>query len=379
MPDETRNGIVSAIRQAIGLPNADVRTKCFNGTQRIGVWLRPAVNAQDGQARERGLERLNILGKGETLTFFVNAAQVRRQASEVWDRFPKCLSGDGNTPDPNGPIHLTSFSVNFESPNRVVTRIKGFDERPWPDVDFELTVTDTLSLSNGRIHCDTASDLNVDTSWLNFLTGLFLLSLPPLGILFLVERIIIASVDTPAINAGAGCGAVKPIPREIYIPQGLKVVAFYSRIEVFSGGIFAGGSFDVISRSPEATITGPAQIPVVEETPSVTVSYSIRTLDLRYPLKIAWRGDGTPLTPTAEATKFRFNLSGMHVGDILTRRISVRISDADNLIDTAELTIQIHITPADDELPPICKAKPWLPQCRQPIEKAVNLRRIRQP
>jgi len=142
------DAIVSAVRQAID-PSSDVRTACINGTQRIGVWLRPFIHDQDNQARNRGLERLNILGAGETLTFFINSALIRRQALDGWNAAPKRLNGNG-APDPHGPIHLTGFSVSFENPNRVVTRVDGFDERPWPDVDFRLTTTDRLSLSGAR-------------------------------------------------------------------------------------------------------------------------------------------------------------------------------------------------------------------------------------
>ncbi len=376
LPAELNTAIVSAVRQAI-TPNADVRTLCLNGTQRIGIWLRPVVNSQDDQARNRGLERLNILGSGESLTFFINSALIRRQAFDAWNATPKRLNGNG-TADPSGPIHLTGFSVNLESPNRIVTRIDGFDERPWPDVDFQLTTTDTLSLSGGQVTCSSAADLDVDTSWLNFLTGLFLIVFRPLGIVFLVERIIIASIDTPVANAGAGCGAAMLIPKEIFIPNGQKVVISYSRLEVSSGGIFAGGSFVTIPRSPDVTITGATQISVEEGTESLTRTYSLRTEDLRPPLQIAWRGDAVVVSPNAETTAFRFNLTGAEVGDTLTRRVALQVTDSDNLVATAEVLARVYITPPsddDDDFPPVCRVKPWLPQCQEPLARAANLRR----
>jgi hypothetical protein len=372
------NSIIDAIRQSIA-PNADVRTACINQTQRIGVWLLPSGNPQDDQARNRGLSRLNILGTGETLTFFINSALIRRKAQDGWNAAPKRLSGDGK-PDPGGPIHLTGFSLSFESPNRIVTRLEGFDERPWPDVSFKLTITDTLSSSAGQVRCESKRDLDVDTSWLNVLTGLFSFILPPLGIVFLVERIIIASVDTPNVNAGAGCGAVGMIPQEILIPAGQKVVANYTRVEVSSGGIYAGGSFAVIPRSPEVTVAGPSQVSVVEGTASLSRTFSLHARDLRPPLQIAWSGDGSPTTPTAETTSFRFNLGGARVGQVLTRRVTARVTDADGLVGSGDLIVQIHIIPADDDgLPPICRVKPWLPQCREPLAAIVSKRGGQQP
>ncbi|MCC6167179.1 MAG: hypothetical protein IT329_08140 [Caldilineaceae bacterium] len=377
LPAELDDAIESSIAQALD-PNADVRTACVNGTQRIGVWLRPFVNEQDNQARTRGLERLNILGGGEALTFFINSALIRRQALEGWNQAPKRLNGDGD-PDPGGPVHLTGFSVSFQSPNRVVTRVDGFDERPWPDVDFQLTTTDTLSLSGGQVQCSSQRDLDVDTSWLNFLTGLFLIVLPPLGIVFLVERIIIASADAPKTDAGAGCGAATLIPQEILIPGGQKVVVSYSRLEVSGGGIFAGGSFVVIPRSPEVTITGPSQISVVEGTASVTRSYSLRIEDLRPTLQTAWSGEGSALNSTTAKTSFRFNLAGAQAGQVLTRRVAARVTDADNLVASDELIVRIHVTPEDDDFPPVCRVKPWLPQCQDALQRVVGSRRREQP
>ena len=409
LAEDMNTSLVSAVRQALG-SNADVRTACINNSQRIGVWLRPVVNDQDNQARNRGLERLNIIGTGESLAFFINSAVIRRQAFDSWNAAPKRRNGDGD-PDPNGPVHLTAFSVSFERPNKIVTRIDGFDERPWPDVDFVLTTTDTLSVASGQVRCDSERDLDVDTSWLNFLTGLFLLVLPPLGIVFLVQRIIVGSRDAPDVGAGAGGGVPAMIPQEILIPAGKKVVASYTRLDVFPGAIVAGGFFDVVDRTPEVTITGPILISVTEGAASVTRNYTLHTDDLRPPFsdvlappvlasnvaaritglggpggpqlprpRIAWSGDGVALRPRAETTGFRFNLAGAQVGQVVTRRVAVLVVDVDGLSASAELIVRIHVTPADadDDFPPICKIKPWLPQCQEPMARVGRSRRKEQ-
>jgi hypothetical protein len=407
-PDRSAD-LVAAVRQALG-SNADVRTACINNSQRVGVWLRPFVNEEDNQARNRGLERFSIIAAGETLAFFINSALIRRQAFDTWNdpiKTPKRRNGDGD-PDPNGPIHLTAFAVDFEGPNKVVTRIFGFDERPWPDVDFVLTITDTLSAGGGEVRSDSQRNLDVDTSWLNFLTGLFLLVLPPLGIVFLVQRIIVGSRDAPDINAGAGGGVPAMIPQEILIPAGLKVVASYARLDVFPGAIVAGGTFAVVPRTPKVEISGADLISVTEGTASVTRSYTLHTDDLRPPFqdvlappdvlaanvgarvtrpgpgpeqtrpRIAWSGDGVALRPRAETTGFRFDLADAQVGQVVTRRVAVLVVDSDLLSATAELIVRIHITPADadgDDFPPICKIKPWLPQCQEPMARIARLRR----
>ena len=408
LPEDMNTSLVGAVRAAYG-STVDVRTACINNSQRVGVWLRPVVNSEDDQARNRGLERLDIIGSGEILAFFINSAFIRRQAFDSWNAAPKRRNGDGD-PDEDGPVHLTAFSVSFEGPNKVVTRIEGFDERPWPDVDFVLTTTDTLSVASGQVRCDSERDLDVDTSWLNFLTGLFLLVLPPLGVVFLVERIIVGSRDAPDIDAGAGGAVPAMIPQEILIPAGKKVVASYTRLDVFPGAIVAGGFFDVVDRTPEVTITGPTLISVTEGAASVTRNYTLTTDDLRPPFfqeaappalasnvaarvtgpggpggqtrprpRIAWSGDGVALRPSAETTGFRFDLAGAQVGQVLTRRVAVLVVDVDGLSASAELIVRIHVTPADadDDFPPICRIKPWLPQCQEPMARAS--RRQEQP
>lgn len=368
LPDSLRDGAVAAVRQAID-PNADVRPLCLNGTERIGIWLRPFVNQNDNQARDRGMQKLSLLETGETLAFFINASLIYSRAEDAWNNQAKRLNGDSN-PDPNGPIHLTSFSLSFQSPNRVVTKIGGFDERPWPDVSFTITVTDTLSLSAGLVGCESVPTLDTDTSWLNFLTGLFLIVLPPLGAVFLVERIIVGNADTPHPGEGAGCGAAALIPREILIPLGLKVVASYQRVNVSSGGIFAGGSFDVVERVPQVFLSGPTQISVTEGAASVLRAFGLQTEDLRPALQIAWGGDGFPSSQGAESTGIRFNLGSTSAGQVLTRRVSVRVTDADGLAAEADRVVSIHVVPADDDgFPPICKTKPWLPQCKAPMAR----------
>jgi hypothetical protein len=251
-----------------------------------------------------------------------------------------------------------------------VTRIGGFDERPWPDVDFTVSITDTLALSAGGVRCDSVTTLDADTSWLNFLTGLFLIVFPPLGAVFLVERIIVGSADAPQLGEGPGCNAAALIFREVMIPRGLKVVFSYQRLNVGSGGIFAGGSFAIVPRTPEVFLTGPTQISVPEGTSSVVRTYGVRTDDLRGSLHIVWSGDGVALNQGAETTAIRFNLGSTSPGHVVTQRVAVRVTDVDGLAAETALIVSIHVVPQDDDdFPPVCKNKPWLPQCQEPMAR----------
>ena len=70
-------------------------------------------------------------------------------------------------------------------------------------------------------------------------------------------------------------------------------------------------------------------------------------------------------------------LADAQVGQVVTRRVAVLVVDADGLSASAELFVRIHITPADadGDFPPICKIKPWLPQCQEPMARVARLRR----
>jgi len=303
---------------------------------------------------------------------------IRRKALEEWDKMPKRLDGDGK-PDRNGSIHLTGFSVSFDSPDRVVTRITGFDERPWPDVSFTVTVTDTLSADGVNLHCDSDLDVDTDTGWLSFLAAFFTFGLGSLlGLFFLTELIIIASIDDPDPQAGVGSAAASLFPREILISRGLKILFSYTRIQVATTGIFAGGTLNVIPRSPEITINGPTVFAVQEGTPTVSKIYLAFTEDLRPPLRFDWGGDGLPNPRNSNRTQISFTLPEAKAGDIVTRRVTVRVTDADNLIGVAERVVRIHVTPKqneDDDFPNICLHKPWLPVCEQPMARLAGSRR----
>ncbi len=327
LPDAVRVDVVRGIRDATG-GTADVRALCQNQSERIGLWFRPVVNPDDNAARDRGLQRLNLLQVGETVVFFINSSLIYRTAFDAWSPQPRRLNGDGNV------------------------------------------ITDTLALSAGGVRCDSVTTLDADTSWLNFLTGLFLIVFPPLGAVFLVERIIVGAADAPELGAGPGCNAAALIFREVMIPRGLKVVLSYQRLNVGTGGIFAGGSFAIVPRTPEVFLNGPTQISVPEGTSSVVRTYGVRTEDLRGSLHIVWSGDGVALNQGAPTTAIRFNLGGTSPGQVVTQRVAVRVTDVDGLAAEAALIVSVHVVPQDDgDFPPVCKHKPWLPQCQEPMAR----------
>jgi hypothetical protein len=377
LPDVNEAELVDTLHRALG-SESEVRTACIDErTQPIGIWLSHALTNRDIEARERGLRRLNIVGRGEIFSFFINASTIRRMAQESWDKMPKRLDGDGN-PDPKGSVHLTGFSVSFESPDRVIARVTGFDERPWPDAPFTVISTDTLSADGVLIHCDSDIDLDVDTSWISFLASFFTFAIPLLGFAFLTELIIIASIDDPDPQAGVGSAAASLLPREILISEGKKIIFSYTRIQVATTGIFAGGTLNVIPRTPELTINGPSLIAAEEGTATVTRIYRVFTEDLRPPLHFDWGGDSFVFDRHSNKTGINFSLGTAKAGDVVTHRVTIRVTDADALVGLAEMVVRIHVTPKrgeGEDFPDICRHKPWLSVCQEPMDRAARSRR----
>lgn len=366
---DLEGAVISAIKDSVG-GSADVRYECGNETGKIGIWLRPSGSEAANQARQRGLDHVNILQpSGENFAVFVNASYIRGAANDAWDQAPKRLNGDGN-PDTGGPIHLTGFEVDFQGPDKIITRIKGFDERPWPDVSFTLNITDTFSVSGADVRVDSKTDLDADTGWIDFLTGLatFLGAvINPLFFIaaagFLTERIIIGSAD-PGQQSGAGAAAAQQIPKEIYVQGGFKLVCQYSRVNVSTGGVSAGGTVLFVPRIPTVSISGPTQIAVTDGATTVSKTYAIHTDDMRGGLSITWTGDGFPVHKHDNPTSARFGVGNIVPGQSRLEHIQVNVTDVDGLSAQATLGVSIHMTSAEDNIPPVCRVKPWLPQCQ---------------
>jgi hypothetical protein len=364
--------VIAAVRGSVG-PEADVRYNCLDGTGRIGVWLRPATPAAD-QARDRGIAVFNMLGDGEQFAMFINAAFVKRTANTAWDTAPKRTDHEGNAQE-DGSVHLTGFDVEFVRPDRIVTTISGFDETPLPDVTFDLIITDTLRATGGAIQLESTTDLKADRSGIHIIAGVFFLASrlvhPLFAVIaagFVVESLIIGSQDPDDDSAGAGALVAAQIPKEVFIDGGDKLVPLYDRVTVTSAGLVAAGVVDVVARDPIVSIVGPRRITVSEGAKSVTKSYHANAVDLRNPIAYSWSGGGRPTNPRRRATAIRFDLDGLALGESVSREVRLTATDTDDLTAQATVFARIFMTnPDDDTRPPICKTRPWLPQC-QPEE-----------
>jgi hypothetical protein len=365
LPEELNGQVLDALRDFV--PGAaDVKPpKCMNGTTRLGVWFAPVSGFDDDAARDRGLDGLSLLQSGETFAGFLWRGFLTAKANNGFADQPKRID-PGGAPNPDGPIHLSSLDVAYTAPNQVSSFIHGYDERPWPDVDFTLRTTDSLGTSNGRIQCMTSQSIDVDTGWLNALTGLFFLTFPPLGAFFLYENIVVSGADAPNTKAGsAACPAVRVFPAEIMLPGAQKVVVSYARAEVNENGIVVGGTYGLAQRSPSAAISGPRSLQAAPGDATSQAYFSAAVSDLRHPI-YTWTSSGTVAMPNDWVTFVTFYLAGHdQAGDSKNDTLHLHVVDADGLTADADAVVSTTImNPDDDGLPPICKKKPYLPQCQ---------------
>ena len=170
---------------------------------------------------------------------------IRSRAVSAFNTVPKRTNEDG-TSNPNGPVHLTGVSIDFVSPNSIVTKITGYDETPWPDVSFTLSIGDTFSVSGSQVQVQSGTSLDVNQSFIDLLLGIsailatFVSPAFYFAVLgFVAEGAIIVSTEPGNFGGGAGAAAAQNIPTDILIPQGQKVVFKYSGVAIDSGGMTA--------------------------------------------------------------------------------------------------------------------------------------------
>jgi hypothetical protein len=187
-------------------------------------------------------------------------------------------------------------------------------------------------------------------------------------LLFFTEGILVAGAGAPDTGEGAG-GAVHSLPKEIMVPGKLKVVEHYERVDVSNGGIFTGGFIVVDVRTPSLRILGETRLALKEGLTRVRRSYSVITEDLRAPLTFHWTAEGIASTPGAQSTGINFQMPSNpppKVGDVISKDVRIHVADADGLVQDTQTVLEIHIVSADpdDNKPPVCRVKPWLPQCQ---------------
>jgi hypothetical protein len=355
------------------LPDPEIRATCANRVISIGVWPTrvPSATLAD-LARDRAMRNLSLL-QGNLFGFFLKASLISRLAARGFDAAPKRLSSKG-FPDPNGPIHLTRFFVRFGSKNNIDTIVNGFDDRPWPDVGFSVTISDTIHNDASCVTTSTTdlSDRDLILGGLSalLLGGLsFVVPLVAPAALFVLFNDLDAVLNRPdgAQEGGVGCKMLQSVPQEVPLPGNKKLTMIYQRAEVKPGGLFLGAAVFPGARQPTLQIVGPARLVVSENAQETIGIYKAQASDTFGALTVNWSASGSTIIDNrnAQTTRIHFARGNRRAGDSFQRTIQVSVSDQDGAVLSASRTVTVDVVEADD-ISPICRAKPWLAICQPP-------------
>jgi hypothetical protein len=371
-----RQRIAGAVRSQFSrlLSNAEVQVPpCVNKVLTVVVWSSVNSDPCIQKARERGLRQLRLTSASNNFGFFLNRTLIVQQALRAFSIAPKQLDEGNGAPSPFGAIHLTGLTVEFAGPNKVRTKITGYDERPWPDVNFTLTITDTL-LDNRE--CTTTSKVTTDESaWIAALNAALLGCLSVIIPVVLPLTLFVLFNDLDAVinqpdnsgEGGVGCRALELVPPEIPLPDHKKLVPTYGNARVTSGGLFVPAVIlGTSDRQPAARLLGPTKLNVSENMGATFDFFEVATSDTFGTVSVNWSGGPgvTIESPTQRRTRITFARGNRNAGSpSFTRTIRATVADQDGFTQTVTKEVEIFVL-EKDTLPPKCRAKPWLPDCK---------------
>lgn len=353
--DKLESGIESARK-----PPLDARRACRANREIVGVWtlasgaVHPDVAAVD-RARDRGLAASDLPDVGFG-AMRVSAKLIQRSAKALKSYYlAHRFNDDLEEDDKNGKIHVRNLTVSFASGNRVITKVKGYKEVPGPNVSFETTITDTISLVGfgaDALKCTSSMHTNLKESKFWLLAALN-------GPHWMLEAIYIGAVKEPDLNRkpsrrGAGCTIVDELlPREIPFEGQRKLVFGYNEalpLEVAGGSILAPfGSITKQARVPAADIAGRTSIDLRAH-PGSTFTYQALPDDLLFSrgsieedLDVSWTASaGARISkPTLTKTNVTFDTANIPVGGSKSYTLRVRIADLDGMSATATRTVTL--------------------------------------
>lgn len=341
---DLQQGLVSAFRRMGG----DVRRRCVSQAARetLGVWFSSPRDQDEILARERGLAHVAPLPSGSNYGLFFSRTLLDRGIRAALNGLPSKRLDTSGRFDPDGPVHLTSASMELLPPDRVRTVIKGFDDRPVPDVGFRLTITDTIGVRDGAVTClRTTRDLDTDTDLLAVLSLVF----APTGLMFffLAELLAAKLLGRAPSASAADCWVRAVVPTGVSIPGGRKLTFRWRNAKVTHAGLHVGSegvAFDLGPRDPDLAVTGPRRLlaPPLGAVRQVHGTYRIVTRDMRGPLNVRWQLDGRQIASGRDVILQNLSFPVAPAGP---RRIRALVTDADGLGRFDELTVTVGRMP----------------------------------
>jgi hypothetical protein len=303
----------------------------------IGLWIgRDPLT--DANMRDE-LIASSLLTTEHTCALLLSASMIQTLADVVWAETDKHI----------GRVTLDEqIRVNVGN-GRITTTITGTYDPPlliFPNVAFTATITDTLQLEEpgSRPPLRARSDTDVDPGTPGVLAAALIIGIisPIFGAMAFFAADPIAESQAPPISS-LGSILASQWPSEIltsirppFLPG--KFVLIWTDLTVDQGGVLTRGTFSPEERTPNVLIVGPRRVTVREVIGHGLGRYRIDPRDLRVPLAISWTGAGRG---TEATLSIPFRQAG-------TFPLSVSVTDADGLSDTASTRVQVSVVPLQD-------------------------------
>ena len=339
-------------------PNPDVRHMCINGKSTLGGWLRPVGSygtTDTATARNVALSQVSLLNTGESFAFNFKPVAISRLVQIRWNDQPRRVDDDGHA-DPGGDVHLTSFDLSYENADYYGRRIVDLAIRGWYDgiqnTDIAIHIYDFLTTTQyGQLQCETYAEAGpTETTIDSILASLTGGGGGSLG---------------DVLGKGPGCQIANRLPRTVLVPgTALKAVFSYWRVNSYpSSGLTFGGTWEIKDRQSWVDVQGPISI-LGEPGMLFSGSYIAYPHDMRPPFTVSWTSlNATPVSGTTHPT-ITWSLPNLAVGSQAQRMLSATVTDADGITKTGYQSVILKRVIDSDPISPMCKAKPWLPQCQ---------------
>jgi hypothetical protein len=367
-----------AIEEAMG-SGLEVRSSFLQegavGMGTIGLWF--DTDSRLHAERQLGVDRIRILGAlGGGSTF-----AVRIDGAFVLARIDSAI----RTLVPQFGLELKQLYHGY-LPDGLYVHVdveKSLPVLSNPTGSFEVRLR--VKPENGQLVFRVETDVNVDIGSTNrFLLGVVkLFDVATSGMISAIWFEHLWDLETWAEEsaegeiAGVEISQWLPIPGSIPIPGGKKLEITWNNIgfgvDSVAGpvrGIIAQGTIEIESREPNVEIRAARNLFALADSGRTIAELRVGldTQDLRRgdlkrrrqpadgfalppsknKLWVRWTAPGDLLEQGAEETTIRFELAGVRVGDVITRRIQVHVRDADDRSASAEHVVSIHVV---DRLP----------------------------
>jgi hypothetical protein len=389
--------VVASNLSRFKLPDPEVRATCNDRIIDILIWGTRVTPGSCGDLSRKRAKVEHDIADGGTSGFYLSTGLIRQLAQDAFDAAPKRLYSNGFA-GADGPIHLSSLSVDFEKPDVVKTIITGYDDRPWPDVGFTTTITDRLGEQrDSTTTIDTVPSRDDEivallAALVTTAVAVFIPVLMPLPALVIWTDLNDRDRPDNPPDGGVGARVIEALPDQIPLPEtggiattntpGLarrvdsgdvtpqpekqKLVIQYNKPRVDPRGILVSAFCLSDARIPKVSVIGPNGLSLDLNASSTSGYFAAHREDFYGPLKFVWttaHSDVVMSSPTASATKITFQRGNAEPGDNFDRTVTVSVTDVEGSSATASLLVTVFAAEPGDDLPAVCKVKPWLKEC----------------